>query len=802
MRFDKNCGRVGAARTWTARLTFASLTLATALAWVAPALARIGIAPETRRYCDADGNVAFAAPGIDWKATAATAKDGGKPERVVWSDGSYPYALLSEEDRAFVDAELADFAKEEPKRRAQEEEKRKRLEFYDANGNFVFKGGLVRGATAATAKDGGKPELVFWHRFTGSMVPVSRNTGEPAPDGSYPYALLSEEDRAFVDAELAKYAEDAPKRAVQAKIAAEQAAQNAEEEKRKEEKEAERRKLLEFYDANGNFAFRGWILCERTLATVKEGAEKPERVLWREARGGLTVLPKGENEPAPDGSYPYALLSEEDRAFVDAELAKYAEEAPKRAEQEKIDAERNAQYEKEYAERRAQYEEERKELEFYDANGNLVFTGRVAYEQTAATAKDGGKPERVVWKRKYSETTLDGSFPYALLSEEDRAFVDAELAKFAEETAKRAEEEAEQKRRLEFYDADGSLAFIGVIDSEATLATVQEGAEKPKRVVWANGSYPYALLSEDDRAFVDAALAKLAEQKAAFEKLKKAAAEAKTNWEKEAPQTPVVKRVEGRKFAILIGCDQFEDKAITNLRYAAADMRFLAERLIELGFASNDVVVLTAKKATLDNVYRTLELLTKCTKPGDMIFVAFNGQGFELDGEIYWVPTDADVDDLSGTSVAISDFTEKLEAATPGREKAIFFDACRNIPKKLTSDEQKADSETDDVKPNLAAENIWGLYACESGGLAFEGGALRHGVFTYCFAEGLTREGDANGDGVVTLMEAFFYAKTQTAARVAREFDAEQTPAFIGPFADVEMVDLNAESTKAESAAK
>ena len=426
---------------------------------------------------------------------------------------------------------------------------------------------------------------------------------------------------------------------------------------------------------------------------------------------------------------------------------------------------------------------------FHDADGSIAFEGDIDCEATAATAKDGGKPERVVWS--------DGSYPYALLSEEDRAYVDAELADFAKEEA----EKAEERKLLEFYDADGNLVFTGRIVYEQTLATAKDGG-KPERVFWRaksrNGSYPYALLSEEDRAFVDAELTKFAERKAAFENVKKAAAEAKANWEKEAQQTPEVKRVEGRKIAVLFGCDQFEDTAISDLEYSASDASFLAERLIERGFGLKDILVLTNQKTTRDNVYRVLEALSKATKPGDMIFVSFNGRGVEIDGEIYWVPTDANIDDLTGTCVALSDFTAKLDAAAPGREKAIFFDACRDFPKDLVKDEQKTDAKPAEAKPRSGVENVWTLYACESGGLAYEGVASRHGVFTYSFAEGLTEEGDANGDGVVTLMEAFFYAKALTTT-VGQDFNAEQTPAFVGPFADLEMVDLNAAPQKAQN---
>ncbi len=687
MKRSESDGRVKTVRTWAGRLTLASLALATTLAWNAPVSAGIVLGtPSKRVFHDADGNLAFKSDEIeiDWSRTAATAKDGGKPERVVWGNGSYPYALLSESDRAFVDAELAQYAEE-----------RARLEFYDADGNIAFEGLVDLGLTAATAKDGGKPELVFWRKTNDDSGRwLAETSDKPFYDGSYPYAQLSEEDRAFVDAELARYAAETTK-------------------------ETEKRARLEFYDANGNLAFTGRVVYGKTSATAKDGG-KPERVFWHRFTGRLILLDKGEEEPRPDGSYPYALLSEDDRAFVDAALAEYAEEAPRRAEEAKRDAEQRAK----------------------DDEGN-------------------------------------------------------------------EKERKENRARLQFYDANGNLVFTGRVDGEATLATVKEGSEKPERVVWSyenwnaasgkdsrttDGSYPYSLLGEDDRARVDAELARFAERMAALEKVKKTAVEMKASWEKEAPQTPEVKRVEGRKIAVLIGCGKFDDESISNLRYPVADAKLLAERLGELGFSENAVVVLTDEEATRAQIYKLVEILANFSKPGDMIFVALNGQGFERGGETYWVPTDAKADDLISTSVSLNDFTEKLEAATPGRAKIVFFDACRKPLKKDENDK----AEATDVKA-LPVGDVWALYACGANGLAFENDAIQHGLFSYAFAEGLTEKGDANGDGVVTAMEAFFYAKAQTTATINRKFEAEQTPVVVGPFADVEMGDLKADTAKKKS---
>lgn len=447
------------------------------------------------------------------------------------------------------------------------------------------------------------------------------------------------------------------------------------------------------------------------------------------------------------------------------------------------------------------------EQSFRDAEENVAFTGVVDYRRVAASVEEGkDRPSTIFWRN----GKIEGAYPYAALSEESKATVDAELAKFRKEEAERVAQEEEKRKRVEFYDAKGNIAFIGSVVVGKTAATARDGG-KPELVFWSkftegltpisketgepepDGSYPYAMLSEEDRMFVDAKLAEAAEEKAAFEKVKKAAAEAKANWEKEAPQTPEVKRVEGRKFAAFIGCGDYADESISPLRFAATDAKFLAARMRKRVVGEKELAVLTQEDATQATVQKTIKTLAEITKPGDMIFVAFSGNGFEQDGETYWIPYDAEAGKLTETCVSLNDFIAELDAATPGRVKAILVDACRVA----LEDEEKTSG--DGATARQTSENVWTFYACEPGGEAFESDALRRGVFTHCFAEGLTERGDANGDGIVTLMEAFFYAKAKTTATVDKEFNVKQTPTFVGPFADLETVDLNADAAKSSS---
>ncbi len=349
--------------------------------------------------------------------------------------------------------------------------------------------------------------------------------------------------------------------------------------------------------------------------------------------------------------------------------------------------------------------------------------------------------------------------------------------------------------RVSFNDADGNVAFEGEIDRERTAASVKEGAEKPTTVFWTNGdlkgAYPYEALGEESKAAVDGMLAKYAKWKEAVEK---SAAKRKAEWAN-APTLPLgFAEVRVKKVALVVGCgDENADGANPA---SAADARLLGERLRECGF---EVVLLTGQEATRSNIEGALKTLEEKTEFGDMIFVAFSALGLERNGEIYCRPTDVlnlsvkDLDEdeeIEEKCVSLSDFAQDLEKRTPGRLKAFFFDACRI---------RRPDARVDGAA-SLPA-NAWTLCACASGELAFNADfdGKKHGIFSYCFAEGLTERGDANGDGVVTLMEAFLYARAHSMAETEIKRNVlmgwaplNYGPTAYGPLTDVSMRDLNA----------
>jgi hypothetical protein len=152
----------------------------------------------------------------------------------------------------------------------------------------------------------------------------------------------------------------------------------------------------------------------------------------------------------------------------------------------------------------------------------------------------------------------------------------------------------------------------------------------------------------------------------------------------------------------------------------------------------------------------------------------FSGHGWATDNGVYLVTHDADeVDpgiDLEWIRRLINNVTSTKATV------AIILDCCHAGAASLSS--SGITMRTDDLTtafPSFPAGRVV-LAACRGDQLAYEDGALGHGVFTAHLIDGLMGEA-ADGDGTVTVSSVYDYA----AQNVARQ--GLQTPAFRGDFA-------------------
>ena len=109
-----------------------------------------------------------------------------------------------------------------------------------------------------------------------------------------------------------------------------------------------------------------------------------------------------------------------------------------------------------------------------------------------------------------------------------------------------------------------------------------------------------------------------------------------------------------KRWALVIGVDQYKDRQIGALTGAANDARLLAEALIQRADFPPDQVVLLAtdqpeeRQPTRMNILRRLSNFAAVVPKDGLFLLSFSGHGMERGGEAFLLPSDAQLaDDVS-----------------------------------------------------------------------------------------------------------------------------------------------------------
>lgn len=127
-----------------------------------------------------------------------------------------------------------------------------------------------------------------------------------------------------------------------------------------------------------------------------------------------------------------------------------------------------------------------------------------------------------------------------------------------------------------------------------------------------------------------------------------------------------------RKFVILFGIDQYEDKTIPFLENTISDAEAVGQLFGDkLGY---DVHVI--KNATRADIIRTLNQLSTTVKLNDSVVIYYAGHGYmnEKSGSGYWIPSDASSKDPS-TWISNTSISEML-ASIQSKQMVMISDSC------------------------------------------------------------------------------------------------------------------------------
>lgn len=231
----------------------------------------------------------------------------------------------------------------------------------------------------------------------------------------------------------------------------------------------------------------------------------------------------------------------------------------------------------------------------------------------------------------------------------------------------------------------------------------------------------------------------------------------------------------GTIWAVVIGISRY--RTIHSLGYADRDASAMHDYLVQdLGVPAENVTLLLNEAATLVSVKRALGTdLRRRAGEKDTVIIYYAGHGApetdatSADGdglEKYLVPHDADPNDLYTTALPMREIETVFQRLSS--ERVVFItDACYSGAtggRTFTTAARRAVVSEAFLTRLASARGRVVLTASRGSEVSEERDTLGHGVFTYYLLEGLRGAADADGDGVITVDEAYAYVARKVPA--------------------------------------
>lgn len=229
---------------------------------------------------------------------------------------------------------------------------------------------------------------------------------------------------------------------------------------------------------------------------------------------------------------------------------------------------------------------------------------------------------------------------------------------------------------------------------------------------------------------------------------------------KSLSQLPAV----NKRWALVIGVDQYDDPQFASLRGASNDARILADSFVKYaGFPASQTILLASdqppeRHPTRSNILIRLANLARLVPPDGLLLFAYAGHGMERENQVFLLPSDArasnNVRVLQQTALNVNDIKDWIKEMNV-KQVLMLLDACRNDPTASRATGPNLMTEgfkqafDFDVR-NSSVEAFATIYATKVGARAYEYAEKKQGYFTWALAEGL-KGAAAGSNGEVTL---------------------------------------------------
>jgi len=210
----------------------------------------------------------------------------------------------------------------------------------------------------------------------------------------------------------------------------------------------------------------------------------------------------------------------------------------------------------------------------------------------------------------------------------------------------------------------------------------------------------------------------------------------------------------GRRWAVMVGVNAYQDRDISNLTCCVADVEAVHRLLTDAAHGDYRArLLLDTTPDTLptrNNVLAELANVAQAADEKDLLLFYFSGHGTIEAGEAYLVLSDARLTNLADSAVPLHR-VKSIMADSAAQAKVIILDACHSGARIGKAEVRMS---PDFMKRVFAeAEGLAILASCQQGQVSYEWEQAGQSAFTHYLLEGLTGAADFDNKGFVTIQD-------------------------------------------------
>jgi hypothetical protein len=237
-------------------------------------------------------------------------------------------------------------------------------------------------------------------------------------------------------------------------------------------------------------------------------------------------------------------------------------------------------------------------------------------------------------------------------------------------------------------------------------------------------------------------------------------------------------------WGLSVGVSKYKS-ATLDLRYADHDALLLKKFFTSQegkSFSEVHFKTIVNQEATRENIIAEISNHLGKAAPDDIVFLSIAGHGIKhrQSGSYYFLPSDADSENILSRGLRMSDFEESIKILAQNVRKIIVaIDSCHSGALQIG---MRSVGESEDLSEAIkAAQGLYILSASKGGELSMESDKFSifpdhkgHGVFTYTLVQAMMGKADYDKNDYISLNEMFHYV----AGQVPRLTNGKQHPYF------------------------